>query len=371
MNRLTHRIRKPVKRQSAEHYLLLILLSFAASVTLTRFFLQLTGYPQLGGGGLHIAHVLWGGLLLFIASLAPLILANRWIYTTGAILAGVGVGLFIDEVGKFITQNNNYFYPPAAPIIYTFFLLTVLIYLQVRRQPARDTRSELYHVLDALQEILDHDLEPHERIELKEQLRTIAEQEAEPEYARLANELLEFLSSKRVRIVPDRPTVLERIQEKLDAFETRYLPENRLRAVMVGSLGITVIIMLIKPMQVLISIFSSTPLIQIMTSLVDVSPVTTTQGLNWFIIAMILEGFVGLILLTGAVLIVLDKVKLGVMISYTGLLISLTTVDVLIFYFEQFSTIIIAVIQLVLLLGVLHYRRHYLFKPIAPTSPRY
>jgi hypothetical protein len=46
MNRLTHRIRKPVKRQSAEHYVLLILLSFAASVTLTRFFLQLTGYPQ-------------------------------------------------------------------------------------------------------------------------------------------------------------------------------------------------------------------------------------------------------------------------------------------------------------------------------------
>jgi len=34
--------------------------------------------PQLAAGDLHIAHVLWGGLLLFAASLLPLVLANRW-----------------------------------------------------------------------------------------------------------------------------------------------------------------------------------------------------------------------------------------------------------------------------------------------------
>src|SRR5512143_3428729 len=116
--------RRPVKREGAEKYLLVTLLSFGASVTLTRLFLELTGYPQLGGGELHIAHALWGGLLLYIASLLPLILANRWTYMAGAILAGTGVGLFIDEVGKFITQSNNYFYPLAAPIVYAFFLMS-------------------------------------------------------------------------------------------------------------------------------------------------------------------------------------------------------------------------------------------------------
>ena len=67
-------VRKPVKREGAEKYLLYTLLSFAASVALTRLFLELTGYPQLGSSELHIAHVLWGGLLLFVASLLPLIL---------------------------------------------------------------------------------------------------------------------------------------------------------------------------------------------------------------------------------------------------------------------------------------------------------
>jgi hypothetical protein len=126
-------IRKPVKREGAEQYLVITLLSFAAAVILIRLFLELTGYPQVGNSELHIAHVLWGGLLLFVASLLPLIFANRWVYRAGALLAGVGVGLFIDEVGKFITQSNNYFYPAAAPIIYAFFLLIVLLYLQVRR----------------------------------------------------------------------------------------------------------------------------------------------------------------------------------------------------------------------------------------------
>ncbi|MBV9455645.1 MAG: hypothetical protein JOZ19_16260, partial [Rubrobacter sp.] len=140
-------IRKPVKREDAEQYLVITLLGFAASVILIRLFLELTGYPQVGNSELHVAHVLWGGLLLFIACLLSLVFANRWVYKVSALLAGVGVGLFIDEVGKFITQSNNYFYPAAAPIIYVFFLLTVLGYLQVRHIRSHDARVELYHAL--------------------------------------------------------------------------------------------------------------------------------------------------------------------------------------------------------------------------------
>ena len=128
MNILTNRIRRPVERDGAAYYIFLTLISFGITVVVVRLFLQLTGYPQLGGKTLHIAHLLWGGLLLFLASTGMLIFANRWIYRTGAVLSGVGVGLFIDEIGKFITRTNDYFYPPAAPIIYAFFLIIVLLF---------------------------------------------------------------------------------------------------------------------------------------------------------------------------------------------------------------------------------------------------
>jgi len=122
----------PVIRRGAERYLLLMIVAFAVSVVGTRWYLDATGYPQVGGGELHVAHMLWGGALLLVAAILPLVLAADWVPTISAILAGAGTGLFIDEVGKFITASNDYFYPLAAPLIYGLLLVLVLV---VRRRP--------------------------------------------------------------------------------------------------------------------------------------------------------------------------------------------------------------------------------------------
>ena len=142
----THRpVRWPVERVRAETDLIISITVFAATVILTRLFLELSGYPQIGNGVLHIAHALWGRLLLIIAALLPLILVNDWALTLSAVLSGLGVGLFIDEVGKFITQRNDYFFPPAAPVIYGFFMILLLLLLAVRKTQARvQPRDELY-----------------------------------------------------------------------------------------------------------------------------------------------------------------------------------------------------------------------------------
>ena len=122
-------------RASAERYLLLVIVSFVVAVVGTRWYLQATGYPQIGGGELHVAHMLWGGLLLVVAALLLLVVAATWALTAAAILTGAGTGLFVDEVGKFITASNDYFYPLAAPLIYGIFLAMVLVFLVVRRRP--------------------------------------------------------------------------------------------------------------------------------------------------------------------------------------------------------------------------------------------
>jgi hypothetical protein len=84
--------------------------------------LYLTHYPQLGGHGLHIAHLLWGGVFMVVALAILLSFLGRGARQFAAIVAGVGFGFFIDELGKFITADNNYFFKPAAGIIYLIFI---------------------------------------------------------------------------------------------------------------------------------------------------------------------------------------------------------------------------------------------------------
>src|SRR5690606_18013451 len=98
-----------------------------ATVLLTRAYLAATDYPQIGGGGLHIAHVLWGGLLMALAFVLLLSFAGPAVRPVGALVGGVGFGLFVDEVGKFVTADNDYFYEPTAAIVYGTVVGLVLL----------------------------------------------------------------------------------------------------------------------------------------------------------------------------------------------------------------------------------------------------
>lgn len=368
MHRFRSTIRTPVKRQGSDQYLLLTLISFAISITLTRLFLQLTGYPKLGRGELHIAHVLWGGLLLFIASILPLLIANRWVYVVGAILAGTGVGLFIDEVGKFITQNNNYFYPLAAPIIYAFFLLTVMLYLRIRRPPSHEPRAELYRAMDAMEEVLEHDLDPQERDRLEARLRYVAAAPNQPELSQLASDLLDFLQSEQLTLVPQRDTLWGKLLEVWRRFEARWVTERRLRAAIAGGLLALGFMGLVTIVQSL-PIGNDASLQRQLTHLIQEGQLSGPNGLAWFMARLALETSVGILLLISAGLLVVGKSRAGIFFGSLSLLLSLTGVNLLVFYFEQFSAIVTASVQLGLLLTTAYYRQRYLAPPHPSLKP--
>ncbi len=128
-----------------------------------RAFLAATGYPRVGGGGLHIAHMLWGGLLMIVALGMLFLFLDRSIQRVAAVVAGIGFGTFVDEIGKFITSDNDYFFRPAVALIYVIFVALFLVAraLTVSRRPS--PTDALANALDLLEEHLGRTIEPDDR----------------------------------------------------------------------------------------------------------------------------------------------------------------------------------------------------------------
>ncbi len=112
------------------------LVTTLATVLLTRLLLSLTGFPQLGGGGVHVSHVLWGGLLMALAFVVLMTYLGPVVRRLAVLVAGVGFGLFIDEVGKFVTADYDYFWEPTAAVIYLVVIgLGLVADVLARRHP--------------------------------------------------------------------------------------------------------------------------------------------------------------------------------------------------------------------------------------------
>jgi len=359
LSQIISRVSKPVRRKGVERYLQLNLLSFAASVTFTRLFLWLTGYPQLGNETLHIAHVLYGGVLLYISSLIPLIYANRWAYTWSSLISGVGVGLFIDEVGKLITQNNDYFFPAAAPIIYAFFLTSVLVYSRVTKDTPSDMRTEFYAVLESLEEAIDHDMDPEEHDELRGRLNRIKEMAQDTDLRLLADQILEFVDSEAIQITPDEPSIWDRVINRFTEFENRWLSQGRLRVFLIGGvlvMGLAASIQLIYYIGVW-----GDPLAFRKLLLERVANLPDVTSMSQFLatVQVGMEGIVGLILLLSAALLIVGKEKAGLGLGSIGLLVYLVGVNLIQFYIDQFATVAKAFIQFVVLQTLYYYQRRF------------
>ncbi len=137
--------------------------SAITSLMSVRLYLFLAGYPRVGGGGLHIAHMIWGGLLMLVAMIVGISFvtpATRWAV---AIIGGAGFGLFIDEIGKFLTSDNNYFFRPAPAIVYATLVALFLLSRTITRRGGFSSSENVVNAIELLKQAATGDLDERER----------------------------------------------------------------------------------------------------------------------------------------------------------------------------------------------------------------
>ncbi len=351
--------RAAVRRDQAESYLLTSLVVFGVTVVAVRLFLQLTGFPQIGNSVLHIAHALWGALLLFIAVLLPLIFANRWAIQSSSLLSGIGIGLFIDEVGKFITQKNDYFFPPALPLIYGFFLLTVFIYLYFRRSRQDDPRKAMYHALEGLQDVLDGDLDLDEAARIDAQL-VVASRSEKKEISSLANVLSTYLQQQKGHLAEAKPGFWRRAVQKVDTLGRRL--GRRTHRTLIS------ILLILSSISAVLTIIT---VVFIAAGGLDMDDETIRSAFNsselaivdspfWLSITLLLEAVVGGLAIFATFVWLRGKEERGQKIATFALVISLVLLQPLLFYMNQIAALSGTLYQFVFLLILLAYRRWYL-----------
>ncbi len=184
-------------------------ISAIGSLLLTRAFLHLTGYPQIGGEGLNIAHMLPGGLLMAAAVVLNLSFIGLYVQRVAAFVGGIGFGLFIDELGKFITHDNNYFYEPAIGIIYAVFVVLYLTFNFLSRKQKFTSREYQLNALLHLEEAVLRDMDPQERHRALVLLMHADHRSA------ITRQLEDLVNN--VELVPEnKPGVISKILNRLD-----------------------------------------------------------------------------------------------------------------------------------------------------------
>lgn len=334
-----------VRRDQAGRYILISLIAFAVTVIVTRAFLQLTGFPQIGNSVLHIAHALWGGLLLIVAVYLPLIYANRWALYASAVLSGIGIGLFMDEIGKFITQANDYFFPPALPLIYGIILLIVQLYLFFRKPPRENAQTAIYHALEGFQDLADGNLDEDAEAQIKAQL-AIASRSDRAEIASLANALSRYLEEQKDQLPITKPDIWKRAALWRDAVGQRIGRRRHRAAISVALLGWVILV------------------VGYMFVIVQGGANLAPQVLQWRIPLIVIQSIVGFSMAVAAFLWFTRKEALALKFGVSGFLVSLVALQLLYFYISQFSAITATLLQLAILQVFFTYRRWYLAKGV-------
>jgi len=297
------------------------LISSVVTIFIIRIFLKLTDYPQLSGGvGLHIAHLLWGGFFMLLALLLLFSFVGRGIMGTASILGGIGFGAFIDELGKFITSDNNYFFQPTIALVYVIFILIYSISKSLEKSSTISPKEYLVNALGMVSEAVMSDLDNEEK------KRALVYLEQSDQKDPLVKALKTFLGEVQAIPIPS-PSLFNRMRH---AILIIYIKLSR-------SMVLNKLIVAILLIQSILSIFSLA------------GAYFARQSLSFIQMGELVSSLLSSIFVVVGAIVIKRSRERGFRILKIAVLISLLITQFFTFYSEQFRALFLLGLNIILL----------------------
>ncbi len=331
-----------IKRSSSADNLLRFLLASAFSVLSTRLYLHLTNYPQISRGDLHIAHTVFGGILLTASVLLLLIFHGQRTRQWGALIAGFGFGQFIDEIGKFITKDSNYFYQPVPVIIYLTFISLFFFYRSLDKYVPDDEKEMVFDMLERLEDFADTRFTHHQTV-IVDLLAKMQEKNMR-NYAWILGGVREMLRSMPQKTVPTSSYFVSSLQTSwaaLDLFLAKRKPVFFLLvAIFIVYVGFSFWTM-------------STFLYRVVQNTFDPMQHGISSRVDWYIyVAELVSGLVSSLMMCRGLWLLARRSKHRALILFkNGLAMNILVTHVFAFYIEQFSAVV-SLTAMIILFGL-------------------
>lgn len=334
------------RRKKASDFVLICLVTAVSFVLVTRLFLKISGFPQIHHGSLHIAHVLWGGLLMLLGGLTALSFYGKYTRYGSAILLGAGFGLFIDEAGKFITNDNNYFYQPAAVIIYLSFLILFFVYHYFDNIFYTSAKTCLYQALEQLEDVIEGDFEQQE----KELTLSLLE-----EVERSKNDIYKEFARSLAKTVKSQPSLEDKLPPSWLLISRKFFhsiyDHTLKRKWFLYILGIIFIFNGIESLLTAVSLIFNFGNLDAINQLVANFDIQSHRQALMLLIQVFSSVVTAVLVFLGVYYLKKDHLKALKLFSY-GLVVKILITHVFTFYFEQFSATLGVFLDLLLLYGI-------------------
>lgn len=345
------------KRLNASSIILDFLIWAILSLLGMRLFLTIFNNPVVGRGSWHIAHVLWGGLFMLLSLVIIFVFYGKKSIRYASIFAGIGWGLFIDEIGKYITHDNNYWFKPAIIFIYISFVILYFLY-RVLEKKSFQTRSSLWHeLLEDCEELVDNDLEITEKKEILHKINKFRLTSSSPAEKKLLFDLQELVIST----VAKKDKYQFNLSKFIAAsFRITYNRFFKKKLVFYGLFTYSFWYIGDKFIDT-IRLFVNSDRIIILQNYYRHYDFFSKADVYMITLKFIIEGIVAVLFALGLVYWFKGKTIRGIRFYQWGLLINIFIGSLIKFYFEQFSGVFSLVLAVVVWTWLDNYRREISF----------